>query len=428
MASISAFKGLRYNDNFASKMNCFVSQPYDVIDDSMLAQYHQKSKYNITNLIQSKADDEYPNPYVKAMRILDSWIKKGVLIQDSEPSIYIYRQQFQLENAQNKSRFAFIARGKIEDYSSGVIFPHEHTFQELKIDRLNLLRHTQTNFGQIFMLYHDPNKRINDFLTIQTNKSRPLYDFNFNGNDRHTFWKVSDPDFIQIIIKEIADKQLIIADGHHRYEAAVMFRNEHPEIHNAKYRMMTFVNMADDGLIIFPTHRLLRFSDMRIEYLLKQIWEYFEVKENACDNTLELLTKMGQTAFKDNVFGFYAGNKRFYNLSPNQKLRDIIKKSLKPLSLQRLDVHILHTFLEQLLKKEDCNNLKIDYNIDANDAQVKIDSGNYHCAFYLNPTRIEQIREVSLENEIMPQKSTYFYPKILTGLVFYQLNNSRNFI
>lgn len=422
MANISPFNALRYNNDFASNMSCLVSQPYDVIDEAMLVHYHQKSEYNVINLIQYKTDDKYKNPYVKAKQTLDSWIRRGVLIQDSEPSIYIYQQQFQLENGQKKNRLAFIALGKLENYSSGIIFRHERTFQELKIDRLNLLRYTQTNFGQIFMLYDDLNKSINNLLTFQITKNKPIYDFELNGRDRHRLWKVSDADFIQNIEMQISHKELIIADGHHRYEAALLYRDEQPEINNAKYRMMTFVNMADDGLMIFPTHRLLKIANFKFDIVLRQLQRYFEVENSVSANCHQFIDKMKLAATEDNIFGFYAGDKKYFYLKPKQSLRNIMKNSQKSRVLRRLDVLVLNTFLNHLFQTEEFNDINIAYSNDAEKAQFKIDSGDYNCVFYLNPTRMDQIRAVSFENEVMPQKSTYFYPKILTGLVFYKLN------
>lgn len=414
MVEIKSFKGIRYGSGDVAKV---VAPPYDVISGEERDRYYNAHKNNVVRLILGKkfpGDDEKNNKYTRAGEYLEIWIKSGVLKQDREPSIYVYEQEYCYRGEKKRLR-GFIALVRIEE---GAILPHEETLSKPIADRLKLMRATDANLCPIYALYSDPDKILDSVLEI---KQKPAVDVKFNDTCdskrvRHRLWKVSDAAAIKKVKKEMKNKKLFIADGHHRYKTALAFRNEMRRgTHN--YVMMFLTNTDSGGITILPAHRVVRTSSIsKLENKVKQYFDSAPLKfsrKNKNAKIREMLEEMERQNSK-HIFGTYSGEGEFRLLTlKDEKILDRTIKGKSP-EWKRLDVAILHTLL---LSREK----KIEYIIDEKKAIQLIDEGKYDVAFFLNPTKVEQVKEVALANEKMPGKATYFYPKPLTGLVINKL-------
>ncbi|AQQ70129.1 hypothetical protein SMSP2_00470 [Limihaloglobus sulfuriphilus] len=430
---IKSFKGYRFsNDVVGNSADC-IAPPYDVINDEQQEKLYQQNEYNIVRVTKGKTaefDEEGNNVYSRASDYFESWIESGALKQDPENSIYAYVQSFE---AQDKSytRSGFIALGKLAQFGKGVR-PHEKTLDGPKADRLNLMRATQAQFGQIFMLYDDP-ECIADAIIAEAAKNQPLLSFVDDENVTHSLYAITGEANITDIAAMMADKDAVIADGHHRYETALNYFNEtgKPE---AAFRMMTFVNMHNEGLVILPTHRLVgNLADFDPKELKTKLSGDFDVTVYGKDKNTDkdqmfadLKKDFDQAGIS---FGIYDNSGTF----SRAVLKDI--KSIQQVAdglseaSQKLDVTVLHRLIlegilginEQALASE--SNLEYIKDIgDAIDRSVAlVDSGEKQAVFFMNPTRIEQVQGVAAAGEKMPQKSTFFYPKIFTGLVINKL-------
>jgi uncharacterized protein (DUF1015 family) len=442
MAEIYPFRALRYNPARV-RLEDVVTQPYDKITPSAQARYYAASPGNLVRIILGKTeprDNEWNNVYTRAAAYFSDWRRNGILCRDDQPSFYAYSQRFRVagtaasgSGATEYERRGFIGLGKLEEYDAGVIFRHEKTFSGPKTDRLNLLRATQAHFEQIFMLYSDPQQQIEGLLFPEESVPADI-DVHDEYGVRHRVWKVSDPEVLDQVRAVMRDKKLIIADGHHRYETALNYRNEcrardahqdephHPE---ALYEtmMMTFVNMDAEGLVILPTHRVVfGLPHFDVVRMVEQLRPYFAVnplreRVNA-DSARQLLATKG----RDNTALLAvtaAGD--FMLEARNDGSADSLLAGLSPRQ-RNLDVTRLHKIvLEHVLgiSEEDIRNQKhINYIREAEEAIARARQGA-NVSFLMNPVRIEQMRDIAFANEVMPQKSTDFYPKLLSGLTIY---------
>lgn len=426
MAVIKPFRGMRYNTLNAGDISKLCCPPYDIISEKQRIDYINENEYNIIRLELPK-DGE--NPYKNASEILNIWREKDILIHEDKPAIYIYEEEFTAFK-ERKSIKGIIARVKLEEFSKGIILPHEFTLSKAKEDRLKLMKATNCNFSQIYALYmeekHDTLKMIDEY-----SNSAPKLEFTDSDNITHRLWIVSDDEIISKLIKSFADKRLYIADGHHRYETALNYRNYCREKGISKegdpqdYQMMYLVDMAHPGLVVFPTHRLVRdlpeFDKNKVLDLCK---EYFEITPYiGVDNMEGELAKYYDEGKK--AFGFYCGKGEWYLLV--LKDIDVMSQFLPNLctASQRLDVSVLHTLiLENIFgidKENMANQINLTYTKFFDEAVSLVDSGEFQCSFVLNPTRVSEIRDVAAAGEKMPQKSTYFYPKMITGMVMNDL-------
>ena len=427
MAIIKAFKGMRYNTDKAGKLNELCCPPYDIISEKERLSYIAANEYNVIRLELPKDGDDV---YQTAGDVLDLWREQGILIHEDKPAIYIYEEDF---NAYNKRRSikGIIARVKVEEFSKGVILPHEFTLSKAKTDRFNLMKATNCNFSQIYALYMD-----SEHTTLNTiaalSKGDP--DCKFTDSDRitHKLWIITDEEVIAKLVTDFADRKLYIADGHHRYETALNYRNYCRENGIAKegdpqdYQMIYLVDMEHPGLIVFPTHRMVRdLKQFDMNNVLAACEEYFEITRfKNVSNLNSELNKQYKSGKK--AFAFYVGSGEWYLLV----LKDIgvMSKVLPELSeaSQQLDVSVLHTLiLEKVLgidKENMANQTNLTYTKFFEEAIMKVDSGEFQCSFILNPTRVTDIRDVAAAGEKMPQKSTYFYPKMITGMVMNDLD------
>jgi uncharacterized protein (DUF1015 family) len=452
MASITPFRALRYDPKRVSPQDV-VTQPYDKITPAMRDAYYAASPYNLARIILGKpepSDDANNNPYSRAAGFFHAWRRQGVFLQDVLPSIYLYAQSFTAPGtAIQMERRGFIALGRVEDYSAGVVFRHELTLSKPKADRLHLLRATRAHFGQIFMLYSDPGNEIEGVLSTDAPPDTEVRD---EYGVRHLIWKISDPALLNLVQGKMRDKKLIIADGHHRYETALNYRNERrstaadssrgfprqyssekeyvdrqkDEIAPYELAMMTFVNMDSPGLLILPTHRVVHgLQSFSSENLRASAGAYFNVTR--VDGSLDaarassLLHQSGQagTAFlavvKDGAFLLErpktSSARAFAGLSARQQALDLV----------RLHKCVLEGALG--LSEESIRNQEnIRYVRDAAEAMEQVRSGECNVAFLTNSARMEQVRDVAFADEVMPQKSTDFFPKLLSGFTIYALD------
>ena len=427
MAIIKAYKGLRFNCDKAGKIDELVCPPYDIINDEQREGYIQTNPHNIIRLELPKGE----NRYAQASEILQSWLGDGTLIKEDKPAIYIYEEEF-TAYGERKSIKGIICRVKIEEFSKGVILPHEFTLSKAKEDRLNLMKATNCNFSQIYSLYMDGGK--NTLGKIDTlSAGKPDIELTDGEDVTHRMWIITDEKAIAEICEDFVDRKLYIADGHHRYETALNYRNYQRENGNAvegdacDYQMMMLVDMEHPGLVVFPTHRLVRdLTDFDAEKALESCEEYFDITKHNDISTIESnLMELYNQGKKS--YAFYSGDKRYslLVLKDMDIIRNLLPDASKP--TQELDVTVLHTLILEKVFGIDPENMAKQINLTYtkifDEAISSVDNGKAQCAFILNPTRVSEIRDVASNGEKMPQKSTYFYPKMITGLVMNQLED-----
>jgi uncharacterized protein (DUF1015 family) len=409
LAKIYPFQPLRYTAQ-AGPLGDLVTQPYDKISPAMQTRYLAASPYNLVRIILGKrhpSDSEADNPYTRAAAWLKDWIASGVLARDPEAGIFPYFQEFTVpDTGERLVRKGFIALGAVEEYSAGVVHRHERTLAGPKKDRLEVLRHTRAHFGQIFMLYPDPGRSV-DALLDEAAAQAPLAEVTDEYGCVHRVWKITDASKVQQLM---ADKKLLIADGHHRYETALTFKNENPDMEGAGRVMMTFVNMHSDGLKILATHRLVSGipTDGFPDEFLRACADDFQVEQL---DSIEQLKQAWEEKADHTIIGVVLGDK-LYRLEERDARGE-------------LDVRILHEELlgkvlgigEEAVRHE--TNLRYIRGIDA--AVDEVRRGSAQIAFLLKPTSVKQVADTSFAGGVMPQKSTDFYPKLLSGLTIYQV-------
>jgi uncharacterized protein (DUF1015 family) len=406
LARIYPFQPYRYTAKAGPPGN-LVTQPYDKISPAMRARYLSLSPYNLVRVILGEAqssDSATDNVYTRAAVFLKDWIASGILARDPEPAIFPYFQEFSVpDTGQRLVRKGFIALGAVEDYSAGIVHRHEQTLSGPKKDRLELLRHTHAHFGQIFMLYPDPARAI-DAILDEAARPAPLAEVTDEYGVEHRVWKIAGAARIQQLM---ADKKLVIADGHHRYETAIAFRNENPDLPGADRVMMTFVNMHSPGVTILATHRLV--NGVETAGFPGSAAADFRVEE--IDSPARL-----REAWRE------SGDRTIIGAAMGERLYLLEDRAARG----ALDVEILH---QRLLGKtlgidaaavRDEKHLRYIRGLDAAIEEAR--KGAAQIAFLLRPTSIQQVADTSFAGGVMPQKSTDFYPKVLSGLTIYKLD------
>lgn len=434
MAHIAPFRALRYDPTRVG-LSDVVTQPYDKITPQMQDHYYQASPHNLVRIILGKrepADDAKNNVYSRAAGFFQDWRRQGTFRQDAEPSIYTYSQRFTVPGGTARlERRGFIALGRVEDYSAGVVFRHEQTLTKPKADRLDLLRATRAHLEQLFMVYEDSGQ-IDTLLAPATHAMIEIVD---EHEVLHQVWKVSDPQVINLVRERMRDKKLIIADGHHRYETAVNYRNEQRAAKTAggggaeapyEFVMMTFINMNSPGLLILPTHRVVHgltaFSPDRFQ---ADASAYFKIEgvDASVDagRATEILHRAGHagTALlavtKERAFLLHTpkgnGTQIFRGLSLRQQALDVVQ-------LHRCLLEGVLGLSEESIR----NQQNLSYLRDPGESLERVRTGAANAAFLMNPARMDQVRDIAFAGEVLPQKSTDFYPKLLSGLTVYALD------
>ena len=435
MAKIFPFRALRY-DPARVPLRQVVTQPYDKITPAMQAGYYEASPYNLVRIILGKrdpSDSDGNNVYTRAAHDFSEWRRQGILRQDGQPSLYAYSQEFTAPGEAGGHRYercGLIALGQIEDYSAGVVFRHEQTLSKPKADRLELLRATRAHFGQIFMLYNDPSGKLEVTLFPPREPEICVTD---EYGVVHKLWQVSDPRVIENVSRSMRDQKLIIADGHHRYETALNYRNERragaarPDAEAPYERvMMTLINAHSPGMLILPTHRLvfgianfepgLMVAASRFFYGVRDVSRDFDFAK-----PLALLprTTPGETA----MLAVTAKQAFLFQANPGTRhsALDAVSPRQAELDVVRLHKVVLESVLnisEEAIREQ----RNLEYLRDAAEAVQRVRSGGANVAFLLNAVPIEQMTAIALAGEVMPQKSTDFYPKLLSGLAIYALD------
>jgi len=451
MALISPFQAWRY-DPERVPVQMAVTQPYDKITPAMQERYYQASPFNMVRIILGKplpGDGDAENVYTRAAASFQNWRQTGVLRQDPEPSVYRYSQTFRIPgdvpgSQTQAERRSFIALGRIEDYSAGVVFRHEQTLAKPKVDRLDLLRASRAHFGQIFMLYSGAGKVDAQLDSAAATFKAPDIEVTDEYDVVHRVWKISDPSVIASVQQHMRDRKLIIADGHHRYETALTYRNERraeaetgsglPVPYDSV--MMTFVDMHRPdkdrpdkdrpGLVILPTHRLVfglpSFSPAHFQAETRKFFNVEEVDAGIdAARATGILQHAGHTGTAllavtaGHAFLLHSpkavGAGLFGNLSLRQQALDVVQ-------LHKCLLEGVLKISEEAIRNQD----NVSYCRDAGEALIQVRSGKVQVAFLMNPVRMEQVRDIALAGEVLPQKSTDFYPKLLSGLTIYALD------
>ncbi|MGB3341562.1 MAG: DUF1015 domain-containing protein [bacterium] len=421
MPEIKPFKGIRYNPEKLPDLTNLICQPYDQVSNKMEREYKNRSPYNFIRLVLTKYSEGHnrQREYRDARRYAETWLKDEIFVSDGEETIYPYWQEFTI-NKMAYVRKGFVCLVRLEELGKGNILPHEKTLSKPKADRLNLLNITKKDFEPVFLLYTDPKNSVNTLLQ-GTCEEKPFIEAKDDKNITHKLWRISDKGLIEQIAKSLKTSIFVIADGHHRYETAFNYRNELTDIdvdHPANFKMIALVNIEDPGLVILPTHRLVKgVDDFSLIDFLKKTEKYFTIKKTDKDSITDDLKEM-----EGGSFGFYSSQTAYILTLKSKK---IMEEQLAERSdeYRNLDVAILHTLLiEDVLdiKPENIEN-HIRYERSITDAMRRVDVGAFQFCFLMNPTRSEQVKKVAQNKERMPQKSTDFYPKLISGLVFYDV-------
>ncbi len=446
MATILPFKGLRYNSEKIKDISKVITPPYDVISEKERDDYYELHPDNIIRLILGKdlsGDDQSNNKYTRSSEIFDTWRKEEILKEETEPAIYIYAQEFTLSDKKYVRR-GFISLVKLEDFQTGKIYPHEHTLAKPKEDRMNLMKACNANLSQVFTFFEDKDAEISSSLHKMSGGDQgigvtPDVDFTDIYGVKNSLWAIKDKAVIEKLTLQMKDRALYIADGHHRYETALFYRDlvksgkteqNSNEDSPSDYIMMMCVSMEDPGLQILPTHRLVRnVKDLDPEKIKSSLSEVFDINELGSDCDAGALTqKLSEDAYKHKI-AMYIGesDKKFYILT----LRD--EKLLDPIltgeysEWKSIDTGILHGVIFDRALGIQAKNISksenVKYNQGVEDSVTKVNEGEYQIAFFLNPTKIGQIKDIATKRHKMPPKATYFYPKLMTGMVIRHISS-----
>lgn len=435
MVEVSPFKGITYNEEKIGKLDDVMSPPYDIISSGMQTELYDKHSYNFVRLILGKQfsdDTEKNNRYSRAKKLFDSWIKESVLVESGKPAVFPYKIEYKVKN-QSKTMNGFFVLLKLDpDYR--FVKAHERTLSKPKADRLNLMRACHANLEPIELLYIDEN----DIIRTKIDESLGEPVINVRGYDgfTHKLWRLEDKKIMAVIADELKDKILFIADGHHRYQTAVNYADEmkkktgnYDDDASFNYRMVILANMFDEGLSILPTHRLIRMPEIVVEDLVEKLRNFFTVEEEKVDYSKENYESVGRK-IKDELetdtehkFVMYLKDKYYILTLKDEKVMDRFAGDRSKI-WRTLDVSILHKIIFEHLMGVNERNLEdhVKYTRVDEEAIRFVDEGRFDLSFLMNATRIEELRAVAEAGEHMPQKSTYFLPKMLSGLVVYKMD------
>ena len=443
MAIIAPFKGLTYNFETVDDLSKVVAPPYDVISEDEQEAFYQADPFNVIRLVLGKkkiGDSDWDNRYTRSADVFRQWESEDILVRSDRPSMYITSLTFHPgDGGPPRIRWGLIALVRIEEEDSDVILPHERTFSAHREDRLKLMKASSAQFSQIFALYEDSENRVGDFLKSAI-EAPPEITFDFKDGASHQMWTVQNQSIIRQVSEALHERSIFIADGHHRYETSRNYRNsmmaryEHrPSDRSYEYVMMYLTNMDDPGLTILPSHRLIKdCAGFQLAPFLEELKQWFEISElpseamNREHDPRALKEWLDENSDTTSAMGFrHHGEDKIYLFLLKPGMRDKTGEDLEP-PLKKLDVLVLSRLVLQramgLSKADMDNEEKFHYESDMLKALSMVDSGAYQMAFFINPTKMKQVKEVASNSLVMPRKSTYFYPKTLTGLVFNRID------
>jgi uncharacterized protein (DUF1015 family) len=420
MTKIRPLKAIIYNQEKVKDLSKVVCPPYDVISPSRQEYFNKLDEHNLIHILLAK-DSPQEDKYRRSAKYFQDWLKEKILIQEDKPGIYFYSQQYKIRG-EKKTRLGFICLLQLDPVRSSV-FGHENTRVAPKEDRLKLVREVKANLSPIFVVFGDKKRIIQRIFNQELADKKPFVDIVDDENIQHKLWRVDNPQILKDIQEGMESEKAFIADGHHRYEVGCIYRDEMKEKLGKitgeepfNYVLSYFTDVHSRDLTIFPIHRLVRLEhNPDMNSFLKKLQEYFyveEVKDKA--RFFFLMEKAGQS---EHVLGMYK-DKRYWLLRlKNVKILDNIIKD-KPVDYRSLDVSILNYVVLQIaLGVDSADKGHIDFSSDAEEFMEKVDNQPNHIAFFLNPVKIDQIVSIALSGEKMPPKSTYFYPKVLSGLL-----------
>ncbi|MHB1127929.1 MAG: DUF1015 domain-containing protein [Bacillota bacterium] len=445
MATIIPFRGIRYNDLMVPNLAEVTTPPYDVISPEEQERYYDRHPNNVIRLEfgrKTPGDTLHNNRYTRSSADFHQWLDAGVLQRETTPALYVYQQEFTI-GQESKTRTGLICSLQLEEYERGIVLPHEETLPKHKADRLELMRACQANFSSIFGLYSDNTCTVDHLLATQWQSKQPDSEFRDDNDIAHRLWAITDPATIGNVVNALAPNRIYIADGHHRYETALQYRSERraqSNDHCADYVMVVLVNLYDPGLIVLPTHRLVSSLDnLDLSRLLAEVNEDFHVetlnlpgltggpssREKACNDLLAQLEARGESG---HALGLYTGGTSFHIFTLRETVDlDRLPVGQKSGAWRRLDVTILHNLiLEKRLgigSRQRADETNLAYTRDHLQAILEVQESKRQLAFLMNPPRVQEVIDVASAGDKMPQKSTYFYPKLITGLVINPLSN-----
>ena len=422
------FKAWRYATERVN-VSTVLAPPYDVISPEKQQKLYEKSQFNCIRLILNKkdpADTDQHNVYTRARDAFQTWQKQGVLVQDAQPCFYVYRQTFKDPTVGSiKNRFALLGRVRLEPFEKGIIVPHEKTLSGPKADRMRLLKTVQTNFSPVFGLYEDEGFKIRSIIQDPMN-SKAVFTAEDDDKIVHTLWAVEDPDILARLHDFLKSKKVYIADGHHRYETALEYAKQQREERRSSdlvilpfdYMYMALVSFDDPGLIVLPTHRIVTPFGMTGGEIIRRLEEYFKVEEVSLEK-LKAMTAAYDHSGK--TFGLVVEEGNFLLTMIDKEKSKARMIFGKPEAWYDLNVNVLgHLIFTELLglKEERWESaLKFEHTVDG--AVAPVQKGEATAAFLLQPPKVKMLETMSAVGERMPQKSTYFYPKLASGLIFY---------
>ena len=421
MSSIKPFHAVYYNPEKIEDLNKVVSPPYDIISQEEQIQYHNLSPYNFTHidLGRDKArDDKKNNKYTRAKKMFHEWIKKGIMVQDEKPCIYFYRQEYKMLGEKHH-RLGFISLMKLQDDEDSKVHPHEDTHAKVIEDRLKLTRALSSNLSSIFVCYSDKQRQVEKIFNRKVVTNDPIIDIVDENKVKHRLWRLDDKTLIKEINDSISGQNLFIADGHHRYQVALQYRRRKLQrktnvsmAEPFNYVMTYFTNLDSKDLQILPMHRIVKRINKKMDFLE----EFFRIDK--VRNGYELPILLAKAGINEHAFGLYTRD-GIKLLRLKNKL--LINKHIKEGSsdFKNLDATILkHFVLDRLGIESD----DIKYTKDYKEATDLVDHYSAQASFIMNPVRIEQLKAIALNGERMPAKTTYFYPKVLSGLTVYKMD------
>jgi len=442
MAVIAPFRGYTYNYHVRRDFERLVAPPYDVISKEQQASFYEADPHNVIRLILAKVktgDSDWDNRYTRAADSFRRWVSSGILLRSNAPCIYLTSLEYDTEGGQTQTRWGIISLVGIEEKDSGVVLPHERTFSAHKDDRLKLMRACNAQLSQIFGLFQDRDNRLLNDCREEANFP-PHVSFALADGTRHRMWCLENPRLLRNAAEFMADSRILIADGHHRYETALNFRNmmrarygRKPAHRAYEFVMMYLTNMNDEGLTILPSHRMVtRVPGFHLKSFLETLERWFTIiripvpEQDVPDEWYAALKKNLSQEWETTRIAFFRHEARkCYVLTLKPGISDDMGADLPP-SLRTLDVIVLSRLVLQNglgFDRSELDNEEIfHYQSDMKTAVSQARSGEYQMTFLLNSTKIEQVQDVAGNGLVMPRKSTYFYPKVLSGLVFNEID------